>query len=97
MRLAALVTVVLPRLLSMYGEHLAQAPPVSEAPVIEVLQLVVWTGQWEVQQGADLLRRAPAEGATSGAAEAGKVASFCHEIERLFEGPPNKSPGDWPS
>jgi hypothetical protein len=56
-RLAGVVTDLLPRLLSTYQAHLAQAWPVSEAPVADVLRLIDLTGDREVQLGRALLRQ----------------------------------------
>ena len=56
LRLGGLIEVVLPRLHSAYRAHLAQASPVSEGPVIEVLRQIAAAGDREMGQGQALLR-----------------------------------------
>ncbi len=74
---AALADTVLPRLLGVYGAHLASATPVSEGPVLEVLVGAHRDVAGEISRGGALLR-ASAEGLTrDGALDA--------EIERAFD------------
>ena len=87
--LGGLTTQILPRLVERYGRHLAQASPVSEAPVRAVLEwAVLSTGQ---REGA---RRAPAapprpRGRTGPRGRRISAASF----KRLLEGATDSFPG----
>ena len=82
--LGGLVDVVLPHLLSTYRAHLAGAPPVSEAPVIEVLRLITGAGEHELAQGRALLPADPDR--------TGEWAEFRRVLERSFEDAADKSP-----
>jgi hypothetical protein len=102
LQLGGLVDVVLPRLQSAYGTHLAVASPVSEGPVIAVLRQIDWAGAAEVAQGRALLeeRLVPGRPGIDGAAGAAgfeKVADWCRRVERSFALPTDKSPDVWPS
>jgi hypothetical protein len=88
-RLGGLMEVVLPRLHSAYREHLTQASPVSEGPVIEVLRQIAAAGDREMGQGQALLRPTPHR--------ATDVAEFCRILERSFEAASDKSPAAWAS
>jgi hypothetical protein len=89
-RLAGLVGVVLPRLGDRYRTHLAEASPVSEGPVIEVLRVVLASGEREIQQGRELLAQVQR-------AQPADQDEFCLRIGRSFGSPEGKTPGDRPS
>jgi hypothetical protein len=83
--LGALAGQILPRVVDEYGRHLAEASPVSEAPVRAVLE---WAALWtrrEAAQARLLLERLAAPPAPrSGTAET--AAEFGIRVQRLFEG-----------
>ena len=65
LRLGGLMEVVLPRLHSAYRAHLAQASPVSEGPVIEVLRQIAAAGDREMARPGPSPAR-PSAGERSG-------------------------------
>ncbi len=77
-RLGGLAT-VLPHLRATYGRHLAGASPVNEAPVVDVLRLVVDGLRRESDRGHALLQR---ELQVSERGE--EVTEMCRHLERLF-------------
>jgi hypothetical protein len=86
--LLGLVSSVLPRLLSSYAHHLAQAAPVSELPVMVILE----AGVRETTLEIDLCRAVLQLGLNP--PEETEIAShFCHQLERLFEGSRDIFPG----
>ncbi len=103
LRLGGLMEVVLPRLHSAYRAHLAQASPVSEGPVIEVLRQIAAAGDREMGQGQALLR--PDLRPEKGSGRSGRpmpqwaadVAGYCRTLERSFEAASDKSPAAWAS
>ena len=86
--LGGLATQFLPRLRDAYGRHLAQASPVSEAPVRAVLECAVPSLGDEIQLGGLLVQRlAPGgDGARS-------VAGFGGLIQRLLGSARDSFPG----
>jgi hypothetical protein len=74
---AALADTVLPRLLGVYGAHLASATPVSEGPVLEVLVGAHRDLAGEISRGGSLL-----QGSTEGLTRDGALEV---EIERAFD------------
>jgi hypothetical protein len=86
-RLGGLIDVVLPRVLGTYRAHLAEATPVSEGPVIEVLALISRSGDDELRDGANLLLQGLETGVTAGPSRPTEVDEFCHRIERSFGEP----------
>jgi hypothetical protein len=91
-RLAGLVTVVLPRLLAAYADHLAQASAVNEGPVLATLGLAsLWTAQ-EIDLGLAVLQGElhPAEMITVS-------SEFCQGLESPFEGSRDVFPAARPS
>jgi hypothetical protein len=90
--LAGLVTVVLPRVLASYRDHLADASPVSEAPVRAVLEAAVRSMEGEISVGRGLLE------ATAPPPSMVAIASqFCHELEGPFGASRGIFPVAWPS
>ncbi len=84
-RVHGLVEVVLPRLLTTYEGHLASGTPVSEGPVLAVLEEARREGSVEVQVGQSLLKGLDCSGDVS------------REIERMFGGVSGVLPGEWAS
>jgi hypothetical protein len=87
-RLGGLTKVVLPRVLSAYEEHRADASPVSEAPILAVLDSACQRISREITRGTGLLQR--------GLPDPGQ-AEFCRDLERSFGGALSVSPGVRPS
>jgi hypothetical protein len=88
--LGGLVGEVLPRLRATYDQHLAQASPVSEGPVREVLDLAIIGGEREIRRGRELLLRhggTAASGGLAGAAGgAEEAAELGFGLQRLLGG-----------
>jgi hypothetical protein len=87
-----LVRSVLPRLRWSYADHLATAAPVSEAPVMEVLDgaLRVLDGELHDAKSLFLTAAGPDDGVAPG------LAGAAHGFERAFEGS-GILPAVWPS
>ena len=86
--LGGLATQVLPRLVERYDRHLAQASPVSEAPVRAVLEWAALSTGREIRVAGLLLRRLAPEGEG-----ARSVEEFGALVQRLFGGPTDSFPG----
>jgi hypothetical protein len=86
--LGGLATQFLPRLREAYGRHLAQASPVSEAPVRAVLEWAVLSLGDEIRLARTLVQRLEpdCEGARS-------VESFGGVVQRLFGNAEDSFPG----
>jgi hypothetical protein len=84
-RLAGLVSVVLPRVLASYEEHLASANRASEGPVLAVLQRARHGGSMEIAVGQSLV------------VENGGSGDVKREFERMFGGVSGVLPGEWAS
>ncbi len=83
---SGLLDVVVPMLSATYAEHLDEASPVAEAPVIDVLRQIRWSVERELASGAALLEGI--DNASNGADAPGReVVAFCAELKRLFETP----------
>jgi hypothetical protein len=87
-RLGGLVQVVLPRLLATYEAHAETAAPVSEGPVLAVLDRARRDGGVESRVGQSLWKRL--EGA-------GGSPDVIRKLERMFGGVSGVSPGVWAS
>jgi hypothetical protein len=79
--LAGVVEQLLPRLLDTYRAHLAQASPVSEAPVRAVLDCAIGVTGTDIRDARTLLQRVELPG--DGASE---LAEFVSRLERALEG-----------
>ena len=86
--LGGLATQILPRLVERYGRHLAQASPVSEAPVRAVLEWAVLSTGREIELAGLLLHRLAPEGE-----RARSVGDFGALVQGLFEGATDSFPG----
>ena len=86
--LGGLASQILPRLVERYGRHLAQASPVSEAPVRAVLEWAVLSTGGEIELAGLLLDRLAPEGE-----RARSVGDFGALAQGLFEGASDSSPG----
>jgi hypothetical protein len=86
--LGGLATQILPRLVGRYGRHLAQASPVSEAPVRAVLEWGVLSTGREMELAGILLQRLAPEGE-----RARSVGDFGALVERLLGGATDSFPG----
>jgi hypothetical protein len=86
--LSGLATQFLPRLREAYGRHLAQASPVSEAPVRAVLECAVLSLGGEIRLAGALVQRLEpgGEGARS-------VDGFDGLVQRLFGNAEDSFPG----
>jgi hypothetical protein len=87
-RLGGLVQVVLPRLLATYEAHAAAAAPVSEGPVLAVLDRARLEGGAECRVGHTLWQRH---------SDGGGSPDVTRKLERMFEGVSGVSPGVWAS
>jgi hypothetical protein len=79
--LAGVVGHLLPRVLEAYRAHLAEASPVSEAPIRPVLEGAIRTTASDIGDGRLLLQRVAEQG--EGARE---LAEFTRSLERALEG-----------
>jgi hypothetical protein len=79
--LAGVVEQLLPRLAAAYAAHLAQASPVSEAPVRAVLGCAIRAAESEVREARSLLGAMAAQ-AGDGASE---MTEFTSRVERALE------------
>jgi hypothetical protein len=86
--LGGLVTEILPRLVEHYDRHLAQASPVSEAPVRAVLEWAAVSTGREIRVAGLLLHRL-----VPGGEGARSVGDFGALVQRLFGGPTDSFPG----
>jgi hypothetical protein len=86
--LGGLTTQILPRLVERYGRHLAQASPVSEAPVRAVLEWAVLSTGRERELAGLLLHRLAPEGE-----RARSVGDFGALVQGLLEGATDSFPG----
>jgi hypothetical protein len=86
--LGGLATQFLPRLREAYGRHLAQASPVSEAPVRAVLEWALLSLGDEIRLAGALVQRRAAGGerARSGGEFAGVVQRLLGSVEDSFPG-----------
>ena len=86
--LGGLATQFLPRLREAYGRHLAQASPVSEAPVRAVLEWAVLSLGQEVRLASPLLQRLAldGEGARSARSFGGLVQRLLGNADDTFPG-----------
>ena len=83
LRLAGLVEVVLPRLRATYGEHLARASAVRQAPVMAVLRYARLVGAAEISSGHALVQYRLQQGER--AEERAEIwAEFGPELQRPF-------------
>ncbi len=78
-RLSGLVTVVLPGLLAAYEDHRASASPVSERPVLAVLELISSVAPGENAAGVAILQRQ-----LEGSDESNSIPEFTRDFERSF-------------